>query len=70
MSLKSQSKGGVCNLGQSVMLFQHVAPLPSNHRFVRLLLMDVGRGVQSVRPTHLGFHQVVCGVEGRDVGSR
>jgi hypothetical protein len=60
MSMKSSSNIGVCSLGQSVMLFQQVAPLPGTRRFVRLLLMDAGRGVQSVRPTHLGFHQEVC----------
>lgn len=27
-------------------------------RFVRLLLMDAVRGVQSVRPAHQGYHQV------------
>jgi hypothetical protein len=68
MSFKLLRNIGVCSLGQSVMLFQHVAPLPSTRRFVRLLLIDAGRGVQSVRPTHLGFHQVVCVVVGRNAG--
>lgn len=43
--------------GQSVMLYQQALPLPNTHRFVRLLLSDAGRGVQSVRPAHQGYHQ-------------
>lgn len=39
------------------MLYQQVLPLPNTHRFVRLLLTDAGRGVQSVRPAHQGYHQ-------------
>lgn len=46
---------------------QQVHPLPNTHRFVRLLLMDVGQGVRSVRPTHRGYHQegsVISGTGG------
>lgn len=35
---------------------QQVHPQPNTHKFVRLLWTDADWGVQSVRPTHQGYH--------------
>lgn len=56
-SVKPSCDKSQCVWGNQWCCCQHVHPLANTHRFVRLRLMDAAQGVQSVRPTHRGYHQ-------------